>query len=189
MLAMRVGVASIRGGAGLRRDRQAGFPSAGTLSPATNDADALFSVRVPRTRHSALQIYSEPRTESRARIRTPENFTYQYAYSLNTGSTLPSQGPWNFSSSSSAGVMPRATYSSIGLQIAALVVAAGVQPPTPRKSLLAPARASSSPDRSTSRPAIVAAKPSFGTSSRSFWRSAAVQSLTRSQAASSASSS
>ena len=40
--------------------------------------------------------------------------TLQYAYSLNTGPTLPSQGPWNLSNSSSAGVIPRATYSSIG---------------------------------------------------------------------------
>src|SRR5262249_47643555 len=42
---------------------------------------------------------------------------------------------------------------------------------------------------STSCPATLAAKPSFGTSSRNFWRSSAVQFLTRSQAASRASSS
>jgi hypothetical protein len=48
------------------------------------------------------------------RIRISGLATIQYAYSLNTGSTLPPQGPWNLSKSSWAGVIPRATYSSIG---------------------------------------------------------------------------
>ena len=38
----------------------------------------------------------------------------QYAYSSKIGSTEPFHGPWYFSSSSSAGVMPRATISCSG---------------------------------------------------------------------------
>ena len=38
----------------------------------------------------------------------------QYAYSVNTGSTEPRHGPRYFSSNSSAGVIPRSMYSSIG---------------------------------------------------------------------------
>ena len=94
--------------------------------------------------------------------------------------------PWYFSSNSSAGVMPRATNSSQRPQIARLVAAVAVELACGARARASTAAASPAPASSTLRSRISALKPSLGTSSRSFWRSSAVQSFTISQPASSA---
>src|SRR5262249_14885271 len=75
----------------------------------------------------------EARQKDRIRVSVLVN---QYAYSLNTGSTLRSQAPLNFSKSSSAGRNTARDIFLIRAKMAFLFRAATARPPRPAKSLL-----------------------------------------------------
>jgi hypothetical protein len=81
-----------------------GLPDIGALVRKSAKADLRGRV----SNHVAA-----PSFETRA-APAPQDEADQYAYSSKIGSTEPFHGPRNFSSSSSAGVMPRAMLSSSG---------------------------------------------------------------------------
>jgi hypothetical protein len=83
----------------------AAAPIASAAPPATNSRRRMLtSSNAPARMLSGSAVLS-----SSAGGRWDGAKTNQYAYSLNTGSTLRCQLPLNFCKSSSAGVMPRAT--------------------------------------------------------------------------------